>query len=339
MAFNGRFILNIAHFAAQQGVDMEALIHLSGKTVEALSAADCQVDDLYYNAVMEKAIEASEDPFFGLHLGERQNLSAIGLIGQITQSCETVKQALEYSCHFANLGCSALPMSLVEERDHYKVIMTPVKLWEKQSPLSMQHTAEGVLAFAIREFHSLTREQHHPIQVNMPWSRPSDASEYSRVYGAPIYFGQNEIAILLQKKHVEEAVVTADYDLLRVLVAHAEAKSAQMEQQKRFADRIKQSVIQLVKPEFPSLEQVARHLNLSPRTLQRRLKEEDYTFKQLIDELKEEFALGYLRRPDLSISEVAYLLGYTDNSAFSRSFKRWTGKSPVEYRLVLQNNT
>jgi len=95
---------------------------------------------------------------------------------------------------------------------------------------------------------------------------------------------------------------------------------------------VKQVVVSLVDPAFPTIEQVAAHLNMSLRTLQRRLKTADSTYKQLLDDLRKDFALCYLRRPDLTIGEISYLLGYADNSVFTRSFKRWTGKSPQAYR-------
>ena len=335
MAFNGRFVLNIAYYAAQQGVKLDALIAASGKTKAELEEESCKVEDQSYNTVLEKAVTGTGDHFLGLHVGESQNLSALGLIGQITQTSETVKQALEFCCQFANLGCSALPMGLVEEKEHYKVTLTPNPLWEQQSPIALRHTAEGVLVFTIREFHSLTRKNYKPIAIHVPWKQPLNSSEYQRVFACPINFNKEEIAILFQKKHVEEPVITSNFDLLRVLVAHAEEKSAQIRQKEGFMALVKQSVVGLIKPEFPTIDQVASHLNVSLRTFQRRLKEEGYTFKQVIDELRKDFAISYLRRPDLSITEIAYLLNYSDSSTFARSFKRWTGQSPNGYREKL----
>lgn len=332
MAFNGRFVMNIAHFASQQGADMDELIALSGRSAADLCDEYCVIDDTRYNAVIERATEVTGDPFFGLHAGENMNLAAAGLIAQLTQTSATVKQALELCCEFANLGCSALPMQLIEEQDRYKVTLTPTELWKKQSDVSVQHTAAGVIAFTIREFHSLTRMRHNPIAIRLTWSAPADSSEYLRVFGCPTHFNKPEIAVLLRKEHVEDSVITADYDLLRILVTYAEEKSAKIKQEQGFSALVKQSVIRLVKPEFPTIEHVAGHLNLSPRTLQRRLKDEGCTYKQLIDELKKEFALSYLKRPDLSIADIAYLLHYADTSAFVRSFKRWTGSTPNKYR-------
>ncbi len=332
MHFNGRFVLNLALLASRQGADMGKLIALSGKSYEELCEESCTLESEAYNAVVEQAVAATGDAFFGLHAGEHLNLAAAGLIVQIAHTSETVKQALEYCCAFANLGCSALPTALVEEKEHYKLTLQPNALWLQQSPISVQHTIDGYLAFTIREFQSLTRNKHYPKAIWLTTQRPADTSELERVLGCPIHFEQQETAVLFHKDQVNQPVVTSDYALLQVLVTHAQQKLEQLGASQGFYEMVKHSVVNLVKPEFPTIEQVAGHLNMSVRTFQRKLKEEGKSYKALIDELRKDFALGYLKQPDLSINEIAYLLSYADASAFIRSFKRWTGTTPTAYR-------
>lgn len=334
MAFNGRFLVNLAHFASSQGSDKDRLLALSGKSESELNKETCVVESDIYNMMLEKAIEETKDEYFGMHAGENLNLAAAGLIGQITQTCDTVKQALEYCCEFANLGCSSLPMQLLEEKDHYKLSMKANELWKSQSSIAVRHTAEGVIAFAIREFQSLTHNKHDPIAIYLDWDQFGKLEEYQRVFSAPVHFNKNEIAILFNKKDIEDKVVSSDYDLLRILVAHAEEKSALIKDESGFAAIVKQSLIKLLKPDFPTLEIVSSHLNVSPRTLQRRLNEEGQTFNKLIDDIRKQFAMSYLKQNDLNISEIAYLLNYADTSSFIRSFKRWTGKTPKKFRQV-----
>lgn len=333
MAFNGRFVLNTADFAGKQGADTAALIQASGQSAAMLASADCTVAREAYSKVVELAVDMTGDQCLGLHLGEGLGLSAAGLIGQITQTSSTVREALEYCCEFANLGCSELPMQLSRSGTYYKISLKRNSLWEQQSPIACRHTAEGVLAFTLRECEALTRSAHSPVAVHLPWENAAYEQEYQRVFGAPVRFQQGEFAILLHPNQVEAPIMTADYQLLRLLVAHAQEKSAQWQQQHGFSSIVRQSMIQLVRPEFPTIEQVAQHLNLSLRTLQRRLSAEGLTYKQLLEEVRKDFALSYLRKPELSVSEVAYLLGYADTSAFSRAFKRWLHISPQQWRM------
>ncbi len=332
MAFNGRFVLNTADFAGKLGADSDVLIRASGQNANTLSAPDSTIDRAAYSRVVELAVEMTGDQCLGLHLGEGLGLSAAGLIGQITQTSSTVKEALEYCCEFANLGCSELPMSLSRSGEYYKIKLQSNPLWEQQSPVAYRHTAEGVLAFTLRECEALTRTAHHPVAVHLPWKHAAHEQEYQRVFGAPVRFQQGEFAILLHPSQVEASIKTADYQLLRLLVAHAEEKSAQWKRQHGFSNVVRQSMIQLIRPEFPTIEQVAQHLNLSLRTLQRRLSGEGLTYKLLMEEVRKDFAMSYLRKQELSVSEIAYLLGYADTSAFSRAFKRWSDVSPQQWR-------
>ena len=332
MAFNGRFILNMAHLAGSKGADVSALVRVSGKSMDELCAEDCFIEDEAYNAVVNLAVEQTGDLFFGLHAAENLNIAAAGLIAQITQTSSTVKEALEYCCEFANLGCSSLPMKLVERDSDYCLELIPDPVWRSKSENSYRHTADGIMAFTIKEFHSLTRNKHYPIRVDLTWQRPINAKEYDRVFKCELKFDQPILAMYFKKEDIEEKILTSDFNLLRVLVAHAEEKNAALETEKGFVSVVKRSVMNLVKPEFPTIDQVASHLNLSVRTLQRRLTQENQSYKSVIDELRKDFALSYLKNPELNINDIAYLLSYADASAFIRSFKRWTGETPSQYR-------
>ena len=332
MAFNARFVLNIIHFAHAQGASFDKLISLSGHSPEALSKEDLQVSAQVYNAVLEEAVALTKDNYFGLHASENMNLSAAGLIVQITQSSSTVKEALDYCCEFSNLGCKSIPMNLVEGDDFFKLAFIPDRIWATNSPLSAKHTIDGMMAFTIREFHTLTRQKYYPAKIELGFERPKDITEYERVFQCPLEFGKKDTVMFFKKEHLSLPVITSNYDLLKVLVAHANEKLAQIKEKDGFYFVVKRSVMNLVKPEFPTVDQVAANLNLSVRTLQRRLSEEGYTYKEIIEVLRKDMALSYLKKPEISIKEVAYLLSYADPSVFIRSFKRWTGETPKAYR-------
>ena len=332
MAFNGRFILNISHLASKQGANLPQLIQLSGKTLEELKQEDCIVDDANYNRVVEAVINATGDALFGLHAGENLNLTAAGLILQLVQTSETVKQAFELCCQFANLGCSALPMKLVELSDCYELQFNPNKVWRNDSEIAFQHTALGTIAFKVREFQSLTLMEQSALKIHFPWAHQESKKELEQSLQCPIFFNQTELSIFFSKESIDAQIYTSNYNLLQTLVHHAEQISEKKKGQFGFKSSVTQSIINLIKPEFPSINQVASHLNISKRTLQRRLNEEGLSFKKIIEELKKEFALGYMKKADLSISDITYLLNYTEVGTFTRSFKRWTGKTPTQYR-------
>lgn len=326
------------HFAQAQGGSLEYLVGLTGFSVDELSNEELQVDAPIYNLVIEKAIEITNDNYFGLHAAEYLNLSVAGLIVQISQSSSTVKEALDYCCEFANLGCRAIPMELDEMDDFFKLAFVPDALWHQQSPIATKHTVDGMLAFTLREFHTLTRQKHYPALITFNFDKPVNFVEYERIFRCPLKFGEATTAMYFEKAHLKLPVITSDYNLLKILVAHANAKLNQIGQQLGFYNVVKRSVVNLVKPEFPTVEQVAANLNVSVRTLQRKLSEEGHSFKEIIETLRKEMAFNYLKSSELSIKEIAYLLSYSESSVFVRSFKRWTGSTPQTYRQQLSSS-
>lgn len=332
MAFNGRFVLNIIHFATLHGADSKSLISDTGLEIETLNTEQCQLESIAYNMVVKNCVSQTGDESFGLHLGESLNLSAAGLVAQISQTSETIKQALQYACDFAQLACSSLPMVLTEESEHYKLTLTPEPTWFSQSKSAVKHTVDGTLVFTIREYHELTRKKHFPLRIHLPFNRPKSISEYERLFQCPVYFSKEEIAVFFDKRHMDQPIITSDYKLLKVLVAHAEERIREINSKTGFFEQVKASVASLIKPEFPSLDQMASHFNMSTRTFQRKLSNEGHSFKEIIETLRKEFAFSYIERSELSVSQIAYLLNYNDSSGFIRSFKRWTGMTPKNWR-------
>ncbi|GJM34697.1 MAG: transcriptional regulator [Saprospiraceae bacterium] len=332
MTFSARYIANIIHFASQQGASRRELLAIVGMEMQELNDENLRLEAEIYNRLLERALELTGDPYFGLHMGEYLSLSAAGLITQIVQSSRTVQEGLEYLVAFANLGCQALPFTLEEREQDWELSVIPSTLWLEQSPLAVRHTMDAIFYFSLREYQTLSHQKKYPLAIHFNYDRPKYFQEYERLFEIPVRFGQTKTALYLDKKQVAAPVVTSDFALLQVLVRHAEEKLALMDQNAGFHTIVKQSIINMVKPQFPTIEQVAANLNISVRTLQRRLKEEGFAYKAVLDELKRQFALDYLQNPKLSIKEIAYLLDYADSSAFTRSFKRWMGESPLAYR-------
>lgn len=333
MAFRVRFVKNIIRFARQRGADLDTLLQAAGyHDLEAMDDETQFIGKEAYDQVITKALEQSGDPLMGLHLGEYLSLSAAGLIVQIAQNSRTVLEALQYTVNFANLGCQELPFELKELDHAWELSLKPNPEWEAQYPQSAHQTIDGQMVFSLREFQSLSLQKHHPLSVHFAYAKPQAKAEYDRVFQCPVRIGMPYTAIYLRKEHVADKVISSDYDLLRLLVGFAEQKLANLENYQSFTNTVRQTIVQMRQTQFPTILQIAANLNMSVRTLQRRLKQEGYTYQNLTDDLKQQFALDYLRHKNLSIKEIAYSLDFSEASSFVRSFKRWYGASPQVYR-------
>ncbi|MEM7515108.1 MAG: AraC family transcriptional regulator ligand-binding domain-containing protein, partial [Bacteroidota bacterium] len=283
------------------------------------------------NEVLEAAVKATGDPLFGLHAGENLSLQAAGLIIQIAHSAETVEEALQFCCEYSNLGCRALPTSMEVLGEKVKILFSPDPSWARKSSVCVNQTIYGHMAFTIREYQSLTQQNRFPEEIWLSSAAPSNEKELRRVLGKHIRFQAEEDAIIFSTDQLSKKVVTSDYALLKVLLEHAEERSLVISP-KKFSERVEQTLIKMLAGGLPTVDAVASQLNMSVRSFQRKLAEEDTSFKELVDKTRKDFAVKYVKKTELSLGEVAYLLEYSDLSAFSRSFKRWTGMTPKSFR-------
>jgi AraC-like DNA-binding protein len=121
----------------------------------------------------------------------------------------------------------------------------------------------------------------------------------------------------------------------KMMDAHAEKLLAEFDHRDEFTSRVRTIIVKGLAIGEATLDEVARHLAITPRTLQRRMNERDETFKSVLDEVRRGLALTYIAQPSIDLAELAYLLGFSDQTAFQRAFKKWTGTSPGKYKKSL----
>jgi AraC-like DNA-binding protein len=161
---------------------------------------------------------------------------------------------------------------------------------------------------------------------------PPDVSEQDAFFRCAVLFGRGENRIEFDRSLLDRPIKGADDALLAVLDEQAERIVAERVAVSDAVSRVRQQIRTAVKNGQPTLELVATAMRVSPRTLQRRLTAEKTTFNALVDHVREELARAYIVNPRLALGEVAYLLGFSEISAFSRAFKRWTGSTPAAFR-------
>jgi len=181
---------------------------------------------------------------------------------------------------------------------------------------------------------SLGREDWAPRSVWFAHPAPPDTSEllaYFRTSAVEFARGSNRIAC--SARELELPFASGDQALLAVLDEQAQAVVASKPAPgDPFYNRLREQIRIALRQGPPKLEDVAAALHMSPRTLQRRLRERDMSFQAVVDEVRHRLALMYLDRSELSVGEIAFLLGYSELRAFARAFRRWTGTSPSELR-------
>jgi AraC-like DNA-binding protein len=171
-----------------------------------------------------------------------------------------------------------------------------------------------------------------PLTVQLPYRRPAEVKDYETFFAAPLEFGALATAFLLRNEDLARAVAVADTTLTGYLDGLAEQALAKLGSERTVRERVRRVLWTELAEAVPSLDGVAKALGASGRTLQRQLRDEQTTFAAVLAELRREMAPSLLRDGRLAVSEVAFLLGYEDPSAFQRAFRRWFGRSPRAFR-------
>ena len=192
--------------------------------------------------------------------------------------------------------------------------------------------ADFRLAALLAMCREITAAPITPLSVQLPYRRPPDVRAYERFYGAPLEFGALATAFLLRNDDLARPIVSSD-DILTGYLDHlAEQQLAALGDEDTLGDQVRQVLWSELSAGVPSLEGVGQTLGMSPRTLQRRLRQEGTTFSAVLTQLRRDLARPLLSDGRLAVAEVAFLLGYEDPSAFQRAFRRWSGHAPGAFR-------
>ena len=172
----------------------------------------------------------------------------------------------------------------------------------------------------------------HPLEVRFEHRAPAGPEEHRRIFGCPVLFDQEHNALTFDAALLDDEVATADERLLRIMLRVIERTLRELPDPDEFLHDARQLVVDHLPHGSIGVSDLARQLGMSSRTLQRRFTARGITYHRFLNQTRHTLARSYLRQPRLTVSEIAFLVGYTDVSAFSRAFVRWTGVTPSEFR-------
>jgi len=311
------------------GGDPDEILRTLGLDRSDFSSPDGFIASSDFAGVLEEAARATGDDCFGLHFGERYNPKNIGPLAYVALNSPTIAVGLENVGRYLRVHNEAAEVSLVVEGEWAYARQLLVDLALEAPPRQANEFSLAVLLNGLR---LMVGSQWAPAEVQFAHPAPRQTSEHVRIFHAPVSFGCAANAFVMERDFVERQVPAADERLYPVLRRYLDRVLKEMPREDRLLASVRRVVGESMRDGDPKLTQVARKLAMSPRTLQRRLKEYALDFKALVDDTRRRFSLNYLRDRKNTLTEIAYLLGYSEVSAFNRAFKRWTGSTPSDYR-------
>jgi AraC-like DNA-binding protein len=324
------FVLGLLGYAVTRGADRDALITQAGIDTSALADRDARLPYERYVALMHAAKGATGDPALALNFGQAVNVADISILGLIGQASNTMLEAFEQLNRYVRL---IVDIELVGE-DRFVMKRDPHGLWltdmranpnafPELTESAFSHIIEGPRRSGLPEWIKEVRVTH---------AKPAHAADYERVFRVPVVFDADRNAMRMEESIVSHRVNILPRYVFGILGERADALLRDLEASGTTRGKVESLLMPVLHKGEATMDSIAEKLGVSRQTLYRSLKQESITFEQVLDGLRHRLALEYLRGEKATVNETAYLVGFSDPAAFSRAFKRWTGKSPSEMR-------
>jgi AraC-like DNA-binding protein len=320
-------------FAVSRGATWHALAERAGIDPAAIQDRDSRIPFERYIAVMRAGQALCNDPALALHFGESVDSAELSIVGLIGQACDTLAGAFAQMNRYHRLVVDGEGFG---GSQRFELVPSAQGHWfvdTRRDPNEFPEVTESGFARIVCSMRRLTDK---PLvrAVHVTHAPPGHHAEYDRIFRVPVVFHSDRNAVLLDPSWAVQRIALMPRYMFGILTAHADGLLADLETSRTSRGRVEAVVLPILHTGEVSMEHVAHALGLSRQTLYRRLKAEGVTFEQVLDSLRRELALQYLGGQKVSVKEAAYLVGFSDPAAFSRAFKRWTGRSPVALKSI-----
>jgi AraC-like DNA-binding protein len=285
----------------------------------------------HYINLLEKGFKHHSD--FGLRVGKSVTPGTYPVLGMTLLSCQNLLQVLEqvvrYECLNHDLGTSHLEHGAHEST--YSWIPNELIFPHNKSELCFQLVVS--IFSGIHTFSPWLINRTIPIKrINFTFAEPTNSEVYKRFFDAEIKYSQIKNSVVIDSKILDWPVLNGDATSFDALRTYADKLLDSKSQKQDIIFQLKSILPEALRRQSFRIDDLAKQLNMSTRTLQRKLKEAGHSYKSLLDDTRRKIAELYLADNTLSMNEIAFLVGYQEQSSFNHAFKSWNGVSPSAYR-------
>ena len=312
------------------GIELEPLLRTAGLTRQQVEDVDARLSAPSQIRFVNLAASALHDEYLGFHLGQQlDDLRKLGLLYYVAASSGTLGEALRRVARYVSITNETYSVKYLEG-ENIRIVHNFVGI-ARHSAL---HQIESGFIALIRLCRQLTACRVDPSRVSLIHRRRADYfSKFAAFFGCDVEFGAAVDEVVFPQSIADIPVVSADPYLNKLLIVNCEeALSRRPTKQGPFRAVVENAITPLLPHGKARESEIASRCGLSRRTFVRRLTSESLTFSEVLHDLRRDLAAQYLADHGLSISQIAWLLGYQEVSAFTNAFKRWTGKTPRDAR-------
>lgn len=313
---------------AARGFSAAQVLAGTGLSAERIASDNFRTTPQQFRQVILNIIDLTGDPCIGIALGAEFKISDLGVLGYAALSAANLEQSREVFTKYHSLS------------DHIFTSINHISDGRWWSEIRDSYMLGGdALRFAVEEFvsrtieltASITNKPFPILEMLLTYPAPADLTPYQHRFNCPLHFNQPRNIVVFDIDCLQNPVSLANEEVFKLCERQCQLLASKSEEEDLLSDRIRNYLVK--NPgKFPTLEEMAEHLNIGSRTLRRRLVREEITFQSILDETRRELAIQYLKYTSLTPKQIGFLLGYSSVSNFRRAFKSWTGKKLSDFR-------
>ena len=308
-----------------EGMTQEDFMHYKTPfdAIDALQAIPAEEFFTVHELLDEKL-----GPGFGVRVGQQMKIEDYGVLGLSWRTCSWAGEIFERSKRYFKLLSNTFLWQIKEEKD-----LSHVHLDRDPHRRGLELSTEASLSATVVVLQAITEKNIRPTQVTFKHNPPKDFTSYKAAFQCPILFNQPHYSITYKTTDLRTRTAKADASINQFLVERVEEETNGLEVAgSKLVFDVEKLIKDALPSGIPSIHQIAEHMGMSNRTLTRRLSEAGVSYRDLIKKIQQGVAEYLLKKSSRSIAEIAFETGFSEQSAFNRAFKRWTGLSPVEFR-------
>ena len=320
----------LVEIARARGCDADKHLQDAGISKTLLDDPHGRISAAQDIALVSSINQELKDPFLGIEVGRTYRLSALGALGLALSTSETLEHSLQLFLRFVKLSYTYFQVTHIRTETH------AILRFDDQYDLGdlKHYYIARDLSFAVNAFsHVFTDVSPEQIvaEVRFDLPQPDNPEKYAELLHCPVKFGCPFNEVLSPVQILSKALPQANALTNKLLIEQCEEQIAKFQNKGQFTEQIR-AAIERVEGGLPNLEEIAQELNVTSRTVRRRLTAEGTRFQLIVEQSLRRRAIAMLEENLMTVEQISLTLGYSEASSFIHAFKRWTGKSPKDYR-------
>ncbi|MDX1812672.1 MAG: AraC family transcriptional regulator [Gammaproteobacteria bacterium] len=310
------------------GIDTDALFRQAGLDKANLFDSNARFPYARVRELWEQAIRLSGDPCLSLRIAKFWHPSDFHALGYAWLASPTLKEALLRAARYFHIvSTDPEELYLKETINEYRFVIDTSRVQQR----GMDEEYDLLVAIIVDMCRESSRTEVNPLKLQLQRAEPECTQSFQDFFKCPVEFSAKQNIIVFPKRPIDMPLPTGNPDMLRASDKIITDYLAHLRRDD-IAVQVKSKLIECLSSGQPTQDSVAIALNMSARTLQRRLHQEGTSFKTLLEETRKDLSKQYIKNSNLSFNEITFMLGFSEQANFTRAFRRWTGHSPSEYR-------